>query len=252
VINEAAARRYWPNQNPLGRQIRFSSAQLPAEPLRTVIGIVTEVSQYSGQRSRSQVYVPYSQIQLIGDSQLNSQLRGLTFILRTSRPPFELAAAIDRAIDEVDRSQAVSVRTMQQTMFAATQRRGVIVALFGLFGLIAVVLAVIGVYGVMCNMVSQRLNELGIRIAVGAEPRQIRSLVIRRGGFLIGTGLLAGTLLSLAMTRIIRSFLFGASSTDPLAFGLGIVLLGGAAFVACYVPARRASRIDPVVALRHH
>jgi putative ABC transport system permease protein len=141
---------------------------------------------------------------------------------------------------------------MQQTMFASTQRRGVILAVFVLFGVVAVVLAVIGVYGVMSNLVSQRFTELGIRIAIGAEPRQIRSLVIRHGAFLIGVGLLVGTLLSLVLTRLIRSLLFGASTTEPIAFGLGVLLLGGSALVACYLPARRASRIDPIVALRHH
>ena len=252
VVNEAAARRYWPNQNPLGKQIRFQSTQIPLEPSRTVIGVVTEVSQYSGQRSRSQIYVPYRQIQVVGDPQLGNQLRDMTFIVRTPRPPIELASAIEKAIGEVDRSQAVSVRTMQQTMFASTQRRGIIVAVFGLFGVIAVVLAVIGVYGVMSNLVSQRFNELGIRIAIGAEPRQIRNLVIRRGSFLIGVGLLMGTVLSLALARVIRSLLFGTSTTDPIAFGLGVLLLGAAGFLACYLPARRASRIDPIVALRHH
>jgi putative ABC transport system permease protein len=252
VINDIAARRYWPGQNPLGRQIRFQSPQLPGEPPRTVIGVVTEVSQFSMQRSRAQVYVPYRQVQAIAEPSLKSQLRDITFLLRTRQTPVEMAAAIGRALNDVDRSQAVSVRTMQQSMFAATQRRGVIVAVFGLFGVIAVVLAVIGVYGVMSNMVSQRLNELGIRIAVGAEPRQIRRLVLRRGSFLIGTGLVAGVVLSLAMTRMVQSLLFGASSTDPVAFGLGVLLLGGAGLLACYIPARRASRVNPIVALRHN
>lgn len=252
VINETAARRYWPDQNPLGKQIRLQSTQLPAEPSRTVIGVVTEVSQFSMQQSRAQVYVPYRQVQAVGDPSLKSQLRDMTFLLRTSRTPVEITSAVGRIIDDVDRTQAVSVRSMQQAMFAVTQRRGVIVAVFGLFGVIAVVLAVIGVYGVMSNMVSQRLNELGIRMAIGAEPRQIRRLVIRRGSFLIGAGLLAGIVLSLAMARMVRGLLFGASSTDPVAFALAVLLLGGAGFFACYVPARRASRIDPIVALRHN
>jgi ABC-type antimicrobial peptide transport system permease subunit len=102
----------------------------------------------------------------------------------------------------------------------------------------------------MANVVNQRTNELGIRIALGAHPRQIRRLVIRHGGVLIGTGLIIGIVLSLGLTRIIRSFLFGTSPTDPLTFAAGIILLGGVALIACYIPAWRASRIDAVVALR--
>jgi ABC-type antimicrobial peptide transport system permease subunit len=121
-----------------------------------------------------------------------------------------------------------------------------------LFSAIAVVLAVIGVYGVMANVVTQRFNELGIRVALGANPGQIRGLVIRHGSVLIGMGLFSGVLVSFAVTRVLRSFLFGVSPTDPLSFLLGILLVGGIAIVACYIPARRASHIDAIIALRHN
>jgi ABC-type antimicrobial peptide transport system permease subunit len=162
-----------------------------------------------------------------------------------------MAPAVGDAIGRVDRNQAASgIRTMYQNSFAASQRRGIFIALIAVFGAIAVVLAIAGVYGVMANVVNQRTNELGIRIALGAHPRQIRRLVIRHGGVLIGTGLIIGIVLSLGLTRIIRSFLFGTSPTDPLTFAAGIILLGGVALIACYIPAWRASRIDAVVALR--
>jgi len=105
---------------------------------------------------------------------------------------------------------------------------------------------------VMANVVSQRFNEFGIRIALGADSGQIRRLVIRHGGVLIGIGLVLGIVVSIAVTRVIQSFLFGTSATDPVTFMVGVVLLGGVAFLACYIPAWRASRIDAIVALRHH
>jgi len=253
VINDAAARRFFPNENPLGKQIQIQSMQLTGEPLRQVIGVVTEVAQYSFQEGRPQLYVPYSQIGTINDDQLNAQLRAMTFITRTRRPPAEMATLFASAVSAADRNQAISaVRTMEQTAHAGPSRRRIFVELVGLFGAIAVILAVAGVYGVMSNVVSQRFTEFGIRIALGARPSEIRRLVIRRGSVLIGSGLVAGIIVSLAMTRVLRSFLFGASATDPLTFVVGILLLGGVAFLACYIPAWRASRIDALGALRHY
>jgi putative ABC transport system permease protein len=253
VVNEAAAARFWPNESPLGKRIRIQSPQLPSEPSRQVIGVVTEIMQYSGQETRPQIYVPFAQLQIVAGEQLNTQLRHITYIVRTPRPAAEAEAAIVEAVGRADRLQAVSgIRTMRQNAFASTERRRVFVGLIGLFGAIAVILAVIGVYGVMSNVVHQRYNELGIRIALGANPGQIRRLVIRHGGVLIAIGLAAGIAVSLAMGRLIRSMLFGASPTDPLTFTAGILLVGGAAFLACYIPARRASRIDALTALRHY
>jgi putative ABC transport system permease protein len=253
VINDVAARRFFQNESPLGKQIQIQSPQLPGEPSRQVIGVVTEVAQYSFQEGRPQLYVPYSQIGTINDEQLSAQLRAMTLITRTRRPAPEMAASFASAVTAADRNQAISaVRTMEQTAYAGPARRRVFVELVGLFGAIAVILAVAGVYGVMSNVVSQRFTEFGIRIALGARPREIRHLVIRRGRVLIGTGLLLGVVVSLAMTRVLRSFLFGASATDPLTFVVGILLLGGVAFLACYIPAWRASRIDALGALRHY
>jgi putative ABC transport system permease protein len=253
IVNEAAARRFWPNESALGKTIQIQSRQLPTEPPRLVIGVVREVSQYSGQASRAQLYVPYSQLHGAGDERLSRQLRSLTFIVRTPRPAPEVASEIGEAIGLADRHQAVSsVHAMRHTAFAATYRRGAFIGLIGLFGIIAVVLALTGVYGVMANIVSQRYGEFGIRMALGAAPGQIRRLVIRQGSILIGIGLLLGILLSLGVTRVLRTFLFGISPTDPLTFLFGAVLLGGIALLACLIPAWRASRADAITALRHY
>jgi len=253
IVNEAAVRQFWPGESAIGKAIQIQSPQLPNEPSRHVIGVVSEVMQYPGQADRPQLYVPFGQLQIVKDERLANQLRDITFIVKTSRPAAEIASDATAAITRADRTQAVSsIRTMQQTAFGAAQRRSVFIAVMALFGSIAVVLAVIGVYGVMANVVSQRFNEFGIRIALGADSGQIRRLVIRHGGVLIGIGLVLGIVVSIAVTRVIQSFLFGTSATDPVTFMVGVVLLGGVAFLACYIPAWRASRIDAIVALRHH
>jgi putative ABC transport system permease protein len=253
IINETAARLWWPDESPLGKRVRIQSSQLPSEPPRRVVGVVTEVSQYSGQQSRPQLYVPFSQLQTIKDARLQTQLRDITFIVKTKVPAGEMTPAFRAAIERADRGQAISsVRTMHQTAFAASERRGNFVALTGLFGVIALMLSVIGVYGVVASLVNQRFNEFGIRIALGANPRQILRLVIRHGCVLMGTGMAAGVAVSLAITRAIRCFLFGTSPTDPVTFILAVMLLGTVGLFACYLPARRASRIDAIVALRRH
>jgi len=252
VVNDSLARRYWPNENPLGKHVQIDTSLLPNQPLRQVIGVVSEVKQYPGQESRPQLYVPYGQMPPEHDERLSNDLRRITFVIRTLLPTAEIAEAAKAAVARADSSQAVyNIRTMRQTAFNSLQRRRVYVALIGIFGVVAVLLAVVGVYGVMAQVVSQRTTEIGIRMALGADPAQVRSFVIRQGSVLIGAGLLIGTAGALAITRALRSALFGVTSTDPLTFAAGILMLGGTALLACYIPARRASRIDPTIALRH-
>jgi len=252
VVNDSLARRYWPNENPLGKHVQIDTSLLPNQPLRQVIGVVSEVKQYPGQESRPQLYVPYGQMPPEHDERLSNDLRRITFVIRTLLPTAEIAEAAKAAVARADSSQAVyNIRTMRQTAFNSLQRRRVYVALIGIFGMVAVLLAVVGVYGVMAQVVSQRTTEIGIRMALGADPAQVRSFVIRQGSVLIGAGLLIGTAGALAITRALRSALFGVTSTDPLTFAAGILMLGGTALLACYIPARRASRIDPTIALRH-
>ena len=176
----------------------------------------------------------------------------MTFVVRTSQRGPEMMSSLKAAVALADTSQAISsIQTMRDTAFHNLQRRRVYAGLIGMFGATAVLLALVGIYGIMAQVVSQRTNEIGIRMALGADSRQVRSLVLRQGGRLIAIGLLIGTLGALALTRVIRSSLFGITATDPATFAAAAVLLGGIALVACYLPARRASRIDPMLALRH-
>jgi len=251
VVNQAMAKRYWPNDSPLGKHVRVESPMLPNEPIREVVGVVDEVMQYAGQQDRNQLYLPYLQLSAQHDERLTNQLRELTFIVRTTRPAGEIEAALQSAVSLADNSQAVSsVRTMRQTAYNMARRR-VYTGLLGTFGAVAVLLAAIGVYGVMAQVVSQRTSEIGIRMALGADSRRVRHLVIRQGGVIIGLGLALGTVGSLALTRTLQSQLFGLTSTDPLTIAACVLLLGVIGLLACYIPARRASRIDPMVALRH-
>jgi putative ABC transport system permease protein len=252
VINQAMAQRSWPNENPIGKQVQIDSPTFPNQPFREIVGIVEEVMQYPGQQSRPQLYIPYLQLSPEHDERLSNPLRRITFIARRTGNLPEAVPAIKAAVSRADSSQAISsIRTMRDTAYHSLERRRIYVGLLGVFGFIAVVLAALGVYGVMAQVVSHRTNEIGVRMALGADHKRVRWMVIRQGGLLVGLGLLLGTVASLGLTRLIRNSLFGIQATDPFTFATAAGLLGAVALIACYLPARRASRIDPMLALRH-
>jgi putative ABC transport system permease protein len=252
VINQAVAQRLWPNETAIGNQLQIDSPLLPNQPIREVVGVVEEVMQYPGQQSRPQLYIPFLQLSPEHDERLSNDLRRMTFIVRRSGDLPEAVPAIQAAVSQADNSQAISnIRTMRDNAYHSLERRRIYVGLLGAFGVIAVLLASLGVYGAMAQVVSQRTNEIGVRMALGADRKRVRLLVIRQGGLLVGIGLLLGTVSSLALMRLIRTSLFGIEATDPLTFAIAAGLLGVIALIACYLPARRASRIDPMLALRH-
>jgi putative ABC transport system permease protein len=252
VINRSMAERYWPNESAIGQLVTIDSPTLPNQPAREIIGIVDEVMQFPGQQSRPQLYIPYLQFSSRHDERLTDDLRRVTFIFRTPQPLPELIGPIRSAVSLADSGQAIRyIRSMRDTAYHSLERRRIYLGLLAGFGAIAMFLAVVGVYGVMAQVVSQRTNEIGIRMALGANRARVRSLVIRQGGRLIGVGLLIGVIGSVALTRVVRSSLFGVAAADPLTLALTVALLGGIGLVACYVPARRASQIDPMLALRH-
>jgi putative ABC transport system permease protein len=198
------------------------------------------------------LYFPYAQLPPEHDERVSNQLRRMTFVVRTALPLPQVSASLRAAVAAADSGQAISaVQTMRDTAFNSLQRRRVYVGLLAGFAGVAVALAIIGVYGVMAQVVSQRTNEIGIRMALGADIRHVRQLILWRGGWLIGIGLISGIFGALALTRVLRNALFGVAPSDPLTFISGLLLLGTIALFACYLPARRASRIDPMLALRH-
>lgn len=239
LISETAARRFWPNEDPIGVRIRLGGTD---SPLRTIVGIVGDVShQGLDDQPDMQVYVPHNQWT---DSYMQ-------LVIRTSVEPALLAAAVRNQIREVDANLPVyQIATMKQLISHSMAQRRFTMVLCGVFAGVALLMAAIGIYGVMAYTVSQRTQELGIRVALGAQSSDVMKLVIGQGMKLAVSGVAIGLLGAWALTRLMKSLLFGISVTDPLTFGGIALLLTLVALLACWIPARRATKVDPMIALR--
>lgn len=239
IINQTMARKYWPDENPLGQRIRVEN---PA-PIE-IIGVVDDV-RHSGPEigARPEIYEPLSRHP--GNSYLQ-------LVVRTSGEPMQLGPPVRRAILSMNPLWPVDKITSLERMFRGlTATRRFNMNLVGMFGILALVLSVIGIYGVTSYAVVQRTREIGIRMALGAVRREVLAMVLGRGMKLTALGIVIGILAALGLTRVMRGLLFQISPTDPLTFAAVSLLLGGVALLACLIPARRASRVDPMVALRH-
>ena len=241
VINQTLAQQFWPGENPIGKQVSFGGG--PKDPRFEIIGVASD-SKYStlGERPRPFIYQPL----------LQSYEGGMTLVARTETDPAGMIEAVREKIQSLDSNLPVSgVQTLaEQVSFSLFPAR--VGAMFlGIFGLLALVLATTGVYGVISYTVSQRTQEIGIRIALGARSSDVFSLVIRQGMILVLVGISLGLAASLAVTRLVSSFLYGMSATDLTTFAGVSVLLMTVALVACILPARRATKVDPMIALRY-
>jgi len=244
VISQTMARMFWPNQDAIGKRIKGVPGNAPA-PWVTVVGIVGNIQHVDlVNPPRPSMYLAPSQDQRSGDT-----LR--EWAARTSSDPTAVANAVRDAVWAVDPALPITrVQTMQRLRSAVTAKEQFNLLLVGLFALLALILSAVGLYGVTAYAVIQRTRELGIRLALGAQPGDVLRIVVGQGARLVAIGLAIGTLASLALTRLMATLLFGVSSRDPATFaGVG-VLLAVVSLVACYIPARRAMRVDPVVALR--
>jgi predicted permease len=239
VINETMAHRFWPTANPIGKRIQFDNAQ---SPYLEVVGVAKDGKYILlGEPPTEYMFLPHSQ---------NYEGK-MTIIARTYGSPAVLGAAVRQEVAALDSELPVfGIKTMPKFLDRLLSGPKSIAALVGIFGLIALMMAAVGLYGVMSYSVAQRTREIGIRMALGARASNVLRLEIRRGMLLAFVGVAFGLGGALALTRVTASLLYGVSTTDPLTFGLTALLLTLVALVACYVPARRATRVNPIVALR--
>jgi len=242
IVDERLARQYWPNENPVGKRVRFGPPE-DNEPWHTVIGVAGTVRHQRVQEdTRQSVYLPHLQM----------PVGGLALVTRTSSDPKELANAIRREAAQIDSDIPVSkVATMEEVVAESIWQPRLYATLFAVFAGGTLVLALIGIYGVMAFLVQTRTHEIGVRMALGATARDVFKLIVGRGMKLTAVGVVIGVLGAIALTRLMHSLLFNTSATDPKTFILISILLGLAAFLACYIPARRAAKVDPLVALRY-
>jgi putative ABC transport system permease protein len=245
IIDEQMAQQNWPGQDPTGKHMVLAIGPEPhgTIPWMTVVGVVRQVKNYGVDGpSRVEAYVP------------NAQFPGSAgnLVLRSRQDPEQLVSAVRRTIHSLDPNMPLyDVSTLRDVSEENVAPRKLSVFLLSLFSGIALVLAVLGIYGVMAYVVTGRTHEIGLRMALGAKPQDVLRLVLGQGARVALIGIIAGVIASLALTRLISSLLFGVSATDPMTFVGVAVLLSGIALLACYIPARAAMALDPVVALRY-
>lgn len=250
VINETTARRYWPAEDPVGKRLRLGGSvdTLPRE----IVGVVGDVKHKGvDQETRPEMYLPHAQFPSARPDSAGAAARAMTLVIRTDGDPARLAAAVRAIIGRIDRELPVAqVRTLDEVFSASVSTPRFTTVLLGAFGGLALVLAALGVYGVISYSVAQRSQEMGIRMALGARGTDVVRLVVVQGMRPATVGLVLGVLAAIAGTRLMRQFLYGVSETDPASFAAGVLALGVAGLVATVIPARRATRADPLTALR--
>ena len=255
VVNEAFAKRYWPKgDDPLGHQIEIGKGMGPdfAEPPREIVGIVGDVKEAGlGDPAPPVMYIPLAQVKN-SFIELNNKLIPTTWVVKTSVSPLSLASAVKQQVLNVDSQLAVAhERSLEQVFAEATGRQTFNMTLLSVFAGVALILAALGIYGTLSYSVEQRSQEIGIRMALGAEGADLRKMVIRQGMSLAGLGILIGLAGALALSRLITTLLFGVYPNDPVSFAAIAALLALVAFLATWLPARRATQVDPLAALRH-
>ncbi len=245
IINETMARQYWPNENALGRRFKIGSADSD-RPWLTIVGIVADVRQMGmTEPVKPEMYLPQRQIK----SHFFFSPRDLT--IRTSVEPMSLADAVRNAVHAVDPNQPVTnIRTMEEVLGEESAQSRVAMVLMSTFAALALLLAAIGLYGVLSYFVAQHTPEIGLRMALGAQAGDVLRLVLRQGLMLVFCGVALGLFGAFALTRLMKSLVFGVATADPLTFAIVPLVFCVVALVACWVPARRATKVDPMIALR--
>jgi putative ABC transport system permease protein len=240
LINQAMVRRFWPDEDPLGKQITMDR-----KSFFSIVGVVGDVRQL-GQASETspEVYLSYLQDPVAWPYR--------TLIVRTAGDPLKLVGLVEQAVWSVNKDQPVSdIETMEQVLADSVAQPRIFTLLMGVFAALALALASVGIYGVVSYSVSQRTHEVGVRLALGAERVDVLRLVVGQGMLLTGLGLGIGLGGAMAVTRFLSSFLYGVRPTDPITFAVVALALAAVALLASYIPARRAMKVDPIVALRY-
>jgi putative ABC transport system permease protein len=242
IIDDTLAHAFFPNEDPVGKRLHLGGMK-SASPWRTIVGVVAHVHYRELEApSRVQLYWP----------EVQQPFNTMSLAIRTSVNPLSLAGAVRQEILAVDPNQPVyQIRSMEELRSDWLSQRFLALLLVGLFAALAVILAAVGIYGVMSYAVTRRTHEMGIRMALGAQPRDIMGMILSQGTVLMAVGLGAGIVLAFGLTRLMSALLYGVTSTDPLAYVGGAILLAIVALAACYIPARRATHVDPMVALRY-
>jgi predicted permease len=244
IIDEEFVRRYWPNEDPIGKRIRLPWGSEPAlQPLLTIVGVVSRVKirRLNERSDFVQAYLPAFQ----------ATSEDAAVVIKTTGDPGAIAAAVRQQVLTTDPQQPVyDLRTLTQLRDNSLSPERLYLALLGSFAVVALLLAIIGLYGVISFAVTQRTHEIGIRIALGARSGNVLTLIVKQGMTLTLIGVVIGLAGSFGLTRLIESLLFGVSTDDPLTFAIIALLVAAASLLACMIPARRAARVDPMVALR--
>jgi putative ABC transport system permease protein len=240
IVNESFARQFFDGQNPIGKHLRLASA---TKPDIEIIGMVGNIHQDSLSDSRyPEMYVPFAQ-------DPNSQIH---IVVRGAANPENLAAALREIVTSIDKDESLSdFRSLDAIRDASMAQPRFSTQLLGTFAAVALILAAVGLYGLMAYSVTQRISEIGIRVALGASRANILSLILKRGSLLALAGIAIGLIASLALSRLLSSFLFGVRATDPFTFTAVAAVLAVVAITASYIPAHRATRVDPNISLRH-
>jgi putative ABC transport system permease protein len=250
IVNETCARRFWPGQDPIGKRLTLDT--VPEEQPREVVGVVRDIPTRHAESPQPVIYASYLQ----QPSRYRAPWAGLfgqmLFMIRPTGDPLAIVPVARKAIAEIEPERPLAnVTTMRSHLRAGTGQFRSFVWLVSVFAAVATLLAAIGTYGVMAYTVDQRTREIGIRRALGAGRREIMALVGRRAIAFVAAGLVWGLACALALTRLIRSQLWGVTPTDPMTFAGVSVLLVAIALLACVIPARRALSVDPTIALRN-
>jgi ABC-type antimicrobial peptide transport system permease subunit len=247
IINERLATQFFAHETPLGRRLRFTSRNpvpgAATDVWRTVVGVIPTIRQGSRTDAylNAVVYLPFRQ----------EAPAAFSAIVRSGLEPGAIMAAVGRAVQALDRDQPVlEVQTLSQILAQQRRFHRVFGGVFAFLAMVALVLATIGLYAVMAYAVTQRTQEIGVRVAVGAQPRQVSWLILRVGLVRLAAGLTIGVTGAAVLSRAVQVLLVDMTGTDPLTFGLITVLMSAVCLAACLVPARRARQLDPVVALR--